>query len=146
TVSKKVQRSWTVREKLMVIYYSEHAQNNKATRRRFDIEPKQVHDWQSKKQELLNSVLYLLTLNHGQPVQYLLLEERLIGESWDNINPRIIRKAFKYCSISVATDGSEDDLVFDYEALGEDLKNVNEENIEESNTNDISGEKYEETK
>ena len=42
-------------------------------------------------------------------------------------------------------DGSEDDLVFDYEALGEDLENVNEESIEELNTNDISGEEYEET-
>ncbi|CAG8856760.1 16825_t:CDS:1, partial [Gigaspora margarita] len=45
----------------------------------------------------------------------------------DDINPRIIRKAFKYCGISVATDGSEDDLVFNYEALEEDLENVNEE-------------------
>ena len=45
-------------------------------------------------------------------------------------------------------DGSEDDLVFNYEALGKDLENSNEENLkefEESNFNDISGEEYEET-
>lgn len=54
----------------MVIYYSERAQNNRATGRRFDIEPKQVRDWQSKKQELLNSAPYLLTLNRGRPAQY----------------------------------------------------------------------------
>jgi len=35
--------------------------------------------------------------------------------------------------------------VFDYEALGEDLENVNEENIEESNANNISSKEYEET-
>ncbi|CAG8699477.1 2448_t:CDS:1, partial [Cetraspora pellucida] len=40
-------------------------------------------------------------------------------------------------------DGSEDDLVFDYEALGEDLKNANEESIEE--LDNINSEEYEET-
>ena len=68
-----------------------------------------------------------------------------VGESWNEVNSHIIRKAFKCCGISVAMDGSEDDLVFDYEALGEDLENVNEESIEELNANDISGEEYEET-
>jgi len=78
TVSKKVRRRRSVREKLMVIYYSERTQNNRATAKRFDIEPKQVRDWQSKKQELLNSAPYLLTLNRGRPAQYPLLEERLV--------------------------------------------------------------------
>ncbi|CAG8830574.1 9481_t:CDS:2, partial [Gigaspora margarita] len=41
-------------------------------------------------------------------------------------------------------DGSEDDLVFDYKALDEDLENVNKENIRELNINVISGKKYEE--
>ncbi|CAG8834599.1 22831_t:CDS:2, partial [Gigaspora margarita] len=45
-----------VHEKLIVIYYSELAQNNKTIARRFDIEMKQVHDWKSKKQELLNTI------------------------------------------------------------------------------------------
>ncbi|CAG8772697.1 2602_t:CDS:1, partial [Cetraspora pellucida] len=40
-------------------------------------------------------------------------------------------------------DGSEDDLVFDYEALGENLENVNKESIEK--LDDINGEEYEET-
>ncbi|CAG8818198.1 6196_t:CDS:1, partial [Gigaspora margarita] len=59
------------------IYYSECAQNNKVTTRQFDIELKQVRDWQSKKQELLNVVLYLLTLNHNRLAQYPLLERSL---------------------------------------------------------------------
>ncbi|CAG8714853.1 27549_t:CDS:2 [Racocetra persica] len=49
-----------------------------------------------------------------------------------------------YCGISVEMDGFEDDLVFNYEALGEDLENVNEENIEE--LDDINDEEYEETR
>ena len=76
--SKKVHRNWSVREKLMVIYYFERIQNTRATARQFDIEPKQVRDWRSKKQELLNAAPYLLTLNHSRLAQYSLLEKRLV--------------------------------------------------------------------
>ncbi|CAG8818199.1 6197_t:CDS:1, partial [Gigaspora margarita] len=41
-------------------------------------------------------------------------------------------------------DRSEDNLVFDYKALGKDLENVNKENIGELNVNNISGKEYEE--
>ncbi|CAG8662820.1 10619_t:CDS:1, partial [Racocetra fulgida] len=64
--TKKVHCSWSACEKLMVIYYFEHIQKVRETARRFDIEPKQVHDWLKKKQELLNAALYVLTLNRDR--------------------------------------------------------------------------------
>ncbi|CAG8686138.1 17171_t:CDS:1 [Cetraspora pellucida] len=77
-ISKKVRHNWSVREKLMVVYYFERIKNVRATARRFDIEPKQVRNWRSKKQELLNAAPYLLTLNPGRPALYPLLERRLV--------------------------------------------------------------------
>ncbi|CAG8680420.1 4036_t:CDS:1, partial [Cetraspora pellucida] len=41
-------------------------------------------------------------------------------------------------------DKSEDDLVFDYEALGKGLENANKENIEE--LDNINDEEYKETR
>ncbi|CAG8606503.1 2904_t:CDS:1, partial [Cetraspora pellucida] len=44
-------------------------------------------------------------------------------------------------------NSSKDDLVFDYEILEEDLTSVNEKNIEkESDSNDLNGEEYKETR
>ena len=64
-----------------------------------------------------------------------------VKESWDEVDCLLIRKAFKCCGISVEIDGSEDDLVFDYEGL----TNANEENTEEMLViNDLDGEEYEE--
>ncbi|CAG8833819.1 39397_t:CDS:1, partial [Gigaspora margarita] len=74
----KTRRSWSVREKLMVVHYFECVQNVAATARKFDIERKQVRDWRSKKQELLNATPYLLILNRGRPAMYPLLEESLV--------------------------------------------------------------------
>ncbi|CAG8836622.1 15713_t:CDS:2 [Gigaspora margarita] len=58
TNSTKVWRNLSISKKLIVIYYFERAQNNKATTRQFDIETKQVHDWKSKRQKLLNTVRF----------------------------------------------------------------------------------------
>ncbi|CAG8699490.1 2449_t:CDS:2 [Cetraspora pellucida] len=77
-IGKKVRCNWSVRKKLMVVYYFECIKNVRATARRFDIEPKQVRDWRSKKQELLNAAPYLLTLNPGRLALYPLLERRLV--------------------------------------------------------------------
>ena len=81
-ITNKSRRSWTVKEKLMIICYYEQTNNVRATARRFEIEPKQVRDWVSKKDELLNTAPYLLTLNHGKQAQYPMLEERLV--EWIN--------------------------------------------------------------
>ncbi|CAG8773206.1 12772_t:CDS:1, partial [Racocetra fulgida] len=47
-----------------------------------------------KKQELLNSAPYLLTLNHGRPAQYPLLERRLVEwiETLHNKHMAVTRK------------------------------------------------------
>jgi hypothetical protein len=50
----------------------------RATAKRFSIDPKQVRDWQNKKQELLNAAPYVLTLNRGRQAQYPLLEEKIV--------------------------------------------------------------------
>ncbi|CAG8853988.1 2732_t:CDS:2, partial [Gigaspora margarita] len=59
----------SAKEKLMVIYYLERTNNVRATAKCFDIELKQVREWHSKKQELLDAASYVLTLNHGQQAQ-----------------------------------------------------------------------------
>ncbi|CAG8761700.1 37776_t:CDS:2 [Gigaspora margarita] len=50
----------------MVLCYLERINNVKATMKHFEIEPKQVYNWCDKKQELLNSAPYVLTLNCEQ--------------------------------------------------------------------------------
>ncbi|CAG8772695.1 2601_t:CDS:1 [Cetraspora pellucida] len=82
-ISKKVRHNWSVRKKLIMVYYFKRIKNVRATARRFDIKPKQVRDWRNKKQELLNAAPYLLTLNPGRPALYPLLERRLV--EWVNV-------------------------------------------------------------
>lgn len=40
-----------------------------------------------------------------------------VKDSWDDIDENLIKKSFKCCGVSVKTDGTEDDLIFDYEGL-----------------------------
>ncbi|CAG8553619.1 9623_t:CDS:2 [Gigaspora margarita] len=47
----------------------------------------------------------------------------------NKFDARIIRKTFKCYSILVEIDGPEDDLVFNYEILGKELANTNEEEV-----------------
>src|SRR3954470_6471967 len=42
------------------------------------------------------------------------LIENWIKESWDSINPNMIRRSFKCCGISNSLDGTEDNLIFDF--------------------------------
>ncbi|CAG8830292.1 6474_t:CDS:1, partial [Cetraspora pellucida] len=42
-----------------------------------------------------------------------------ILQAWNNIDPNLIRKAFKCCDISNSQDGTEDSLIFDYNRLGQ---------------------------
>ncbi|CAG8788716.1 10699_t:CDS:2 [Cetraspora pellucida] len=127
----------------MIVHYFERIQNVRLTARQFDIKPKQVHDWRSKKQELLNAAPYLLTLNHDRPAQYLLLEEKLI--QWIEVLRKkqiavtqnmVIRRAKMLAK-------TKDDLVFDYEILDENSTNMNEENNEELVLDNIDAEENE---
>ena len=65
-------------------------------------------------------------------------------DSWKEVDPRLIIKAFKCCGISVKTDGTEDDLVFDYDEVNENSASENDENFEPINFDDTEGEEYEE--
>lgn len=40
-----------------------------------------------------------------------------IKEAWDNIDTAMIQRSFKCCGISTKLDGSEDNLIFDFEKV-----------------------------
>ncbi|CAG8527632.1 29800_t:CDS:1, partial [Gigaspora margarita] len=77
----------------MVLCYLKRIDSVRATTKCFEIEPKQVHNWCDKKQELLNIAPYVLMLNHSQQVQYPLLEKKLVDwiEKLCNMQNTIIR-------------------------------------------------------
>jgi len=53
-----------------------------------------------------------------------------VKTAWENVNPALIHKSFKCCGISVETNGTEDDEIFDYDGLmiDEDKENNDENN------------------
>ncbi|CAG8584124.1 23686_t:CDS:2 [Gigaspora rosea] len=57
---------------------------------------------------------------------YALLAE-WVKRAWEALDPNLIRRSFKCCGISVASDGSEDEWIFDYDRLLE--KTVYEEDL-----------------
>jgi hypothetical protein len=40
-----------------------------------------------------------------------------VKESWDEVDEGLIKRSFKCCGISTNTNGSEDDVLFDYDRL-----------------------------
>jgi len=40
-----------------------------------------------------------------------------VKTAWEKVEPSLIHKSFKFCGISVKTDGTEDDEIFDYDNL-----------------------------
>ncbi|CAG8776562.1 14074_t:CDS:2, partial [Gigaspora rosea] len=46
--------------------------------------------------------------------------------AWDDINIGFIQLSFKCCSISTTTNGSEDDLIFDYDHVKNNNNEVDE--------------------
>jgi len=46
-------------------------------------------------------------------------------DTWNNIDPTLIRKSFKCCGISNSRDGKEDHLIFDYDQLGQQTNSRN---------------------
>ena len=61
-----------------------------------------------------------------------------VKKSWDDIDSNLMRKAFKCCGVLVRMDGTEDELVFDYEGL------VKEDSDESLIVDFIDGETYNE--
>jgi len=66
-----------------------------------------------------------------------------VKDSWDAIDPNIIKRSFKCYGISNDINGLEDDLIFDLSKL----ENVNNRNrgVEEENENNITDEKESES-
>ncbi|CAG8802419.1 22751_t:CDS:2, partial [Dentiscutata erythropus] len=65
TMSSKVHRSWTVKEKLMILEYL------------------QIRDWKNKKDNLLLAAPYAKKLHLGKPAKYPDLEDNLFN--WINV-------------------------------------------------------------
>ncbi|GES92590.1 pogo transposable element with KRAB domain [Rhizophagus clarus] len=61
-----------------------------------------------------------------------------IKESWDSMNINMIKRSFKCCGISNSLDGSEDNLIFDFNKVKE--INNRRKGIEEENESDSESE------
>ena len=49
-----------------------------------------------------------------------------VKESWDEVSEDLIRKSFKCCGISTNIDGSEDDCLFEYDDLLDDMNDTDD--------------------
>src|SRR5687768_6169923 len=76
--TQKKRRQWNAREKLMVVLYQENGHSIRATANKYDIEPKQVRDWKSKKNDLMHVAPYIQRLNIGARPKYPQLEDKLL--------------------------------------------------------------------
>ncbi len=65
-VTKKLRRQWYAREKLMILYYAQRVQSKKTAAKRFDIEPKQIRDWEKKREQLMSLAPYIKKLHPGR--------------------------------------------------------------------------------
>jgi hypothetical protein len=79
-VTLKKRKTWTVREKLMVLHYYDRVQNVRATARHFNIQTKQVRDWRNNRENLKTAAPHLLKLHKGRQPFFPDLEEELA--SW----------------------------------------------------------------
>ena len=66
------------------------------------------------------------------------LVAKWVKEGWDAIDINMIRRSFKCCGVSNATDGTEDALIFDFDKLENKVnrKNLGREVEDERNEND----------
>lgn len=75
---QKKRRQWNVREKLMVVHFLENNGGNKrGTAKEFNIQPKQVREWNNNKAKLLATAPHVIKLHSGKPVKYPSLENDL---------------------------------------------------------------------
>ena len=72
---QKKRRQWNVREKLMVVHYLENnGRNKRGTAKRFNIQPKQVRDWNNNKGKLLATTPHVAKFHPDKSAKYLSLE------------------------------------------------------------------------
>src|ERR1043166_5808455 len=65
-----------------------------------------------------------------------------VKDSWDAIDPNMIKRSFKCCGISNDVNGLEDDLIFDLSKL-ENVNNRNRGDEEESESEESEDDYYE---
>ena len=65
-VTKKIRRQWCAREKLMILQYAQRVQSKRAAAKKFDIEPKQIRDWEGKREQLMSSASHIKKLHPGK--------------------------------------------------------------------------------
>ncbi|CAG8784740.1 15577_t:CDS:1, partial [Racocetra persica] len=77
-VTKKNKRTWSACEKLMIIAYYKKGRSKRSTAYKFQIEPKQLRNWITKKSDLMKAASYIQKLSHGARLRYPKLEAELI--------------------------------------------------------------------
>jgi hypothetical protein len=69
------------------------------------------------------------------------LVAKWVKESWDAVDPNMIMRSFKCCGISNAIDGTEDNLIFDFnkvESVNNPRRGVEEDNEDDDDGSDDS--------
>jgi len=75
---QKKRWQWNVRKKLMIVYFLKNNGGNKhATAKEFNIQPKQVCNWNNNKTKLLATAPHVIKLHPGKSVKYPSLENDL---------------------------------------------------------------------
>ena len=104
---QKKRRQWNVREKLMIVHYLENNGGNKrGTAKKFDIQPKQVRDWNNNKGKLLATAPHVAKLHPGKSAKYPSLENDLftwVSERRTNQNS-VSRKLIIKKAITLSKD------------------------------------------
>ena len=77
-ISQKKKRQWIAKEKLMIIAYYEQGHSKRETANKFEIEPKQLHDWLQNKDKLLKVAPYIQKLAPGSRPKYPELETEFL--------------------------------------------------------------------
>ncbi|CAG8453269.1 7500_t:CDS:2 [Scutellospora calospora] len=79
--------------------------------------------------------------SHLQPLDVSLNKAFKAKGAWDNIDPAMIRRSFKYCGVSTEMDSSEDSSIFDFEVSSKKKRRISIE--EEGKSNELGSENIE---
>ena len=79
-LTQKKKRQWTAREKLFILTYLEKVPGASVcgTADKFHLEPKQIRDWRSKRQQLMLAQPHIKRLNCGPRSRYPEIEDEVI--------------------------------------------------------------------
>ncbi|GET01739.1 hypothetical protein RCL_jg7594.t1 [Rhizophagus clarus] len=78
TITEKKKRHWNAREKIAIIMYHENGHSKNKIAAKFNIQINQLHNWISKKPQLLKVQPGVKCLNTGAKLKYPALETALL--------------------------------------------------------------------